>query len=182
MAALRASDAVFERELSELETLDVGGDQAGGSGDAPDPPSPVDFEANSLDPDRPGEDDRAQNLRGPTALYQHPFVVSPDWWWRKMWDAQMVFVLVWLGITLPYRISFNSPGKLRAKARAAVAWPAFVASPNRVRPFRPHGGCLSATGVYLTLNLWAELALVRCENTLSLASPGTVQWCSKQDR
>ena len=55
------------------------------------------------------EDDLSGDPRAHRGVYLHPFVVSPDSKWRQAWDAQMVVVLVWLGVTLPYRLSFNSP-------------------------------------------------------------------------
>eukprot|EP01046_Picozoa_sp_COSAG06_P065232 COSAG06_NODE_15934_length_1034_cov_1.161497_1_plen_112_part_00 len=68
----------------------------------------------------------ARSPASETGVYRHPYVANPDSKWRQSWDAQMVVVLVWLGVTVPYRLSFNSP----------------------------------ASGVYLTINLLVELALV----------------------
>jgi hypothetical protein len=42
-------------------------------------------------------------------IFEHPWVSASDARWRSSWDALMITVLVWIGITVPYRLAFDSP-------------------------------------------------------------------------
>ena len=115
MASPRPSANTFETELDELDSLQIG-ESGGGGGDEGLVPGGAPIDDNDGVPvgalKVPFDKQRqAEVVEGATELFEHPFVVTPDAKWRQGWDTLMICVLIYIGITVPYRLSFDSPAK-----------------------------------------------------------------------
>jgi hypothetical protein len=103
----------FDSDLDELNQLDIGDsaeasgvDDGGafGGGDEVD-----DADVRTLKLDFQQKSTEVAGAR--REIFEHPYVTTPDARWRSSWDAMMITVLVWIGITVPYRLAFDSPAK-----------------------------------------------------------------------
>tara|TARA_A100001015_G_scaffold283352_1_gene348581 strand:- start:1062 stop:2582 length:1521 start_codon:yes stop_codon:yes gene_type:complete len=95
-----------DSDLDELNQLDIGDSAAGGGVAMEDTEGDVDVTSLTLDFQRK----RIAAMQR-QEIFEHPFVSTPDAKWRSSWDAMMITVLVWIGVTVPYRLAFDSPAE-----------------------------------------------------------------------
>lgn len=94
-----------DSDLDELNQLEIG-DSADGSGVAMgEDGGDVNVSTLTLDFQRKITATQRQEI------FEHPYVWTLDAKWRSSWDAMMITVLVWIGITVPYRLAFDSPAE-----------------------------------------------------------------------
>lgn len=109
----------FETELDELDQLDIAGaagDSADGGGAEVDYDDAGDVDVGSLNLNFQRKKLSVQH----TEIFEHPFIAAPDARWRSSWDALMITVLVWIGVTVPYRLAFKAPAQVRKPCCSAL--------------------------------------------------------------